>query len=143
MWQKLSSFSLYRNMASFTKHQPILQGEELYIEWKQDIEIWSQFTDLLKEKQGPQYFCTALRTYVNWFHIWVWYQLSAQQTGYESLQNKLNKVQLCDEHMMVYKAFKDIYSYKSTTGVICMNFCIKNKFRIILPKEVQAFLFRM
>ena len=32
-------------MASFTKQPPILQGEELNAEWKQEIEIWSQFTE--------------------------------------------------------------------------------------------------
>lgn len=37
-------------MASFTKHSPV--NEEAYAEWKQDIGIWSIFTDLPKEKQG-------------------------------------------------------------------------------------------
>ena len=72
-------------MASFTKHPPILQGEELYLEWKQDIEIWSLFTDLQKEKQGltvflslPQNLCECVQ------HLAI---TDINQTdGYKSLQ---------------------------------------------------------
>ena len=38
------------------KQFPILQGEEFYTEWMQDLKIWMLLTDLPKEKQGSMVF---------------------------------------------------------------------------------------
>ena len=43
-------------MASITKQPPTLQGEEFYMEWMQDLQIWTFLTDLPKEKQGLMVF---------------------------------------------------------------------------------------
>ena len=71
-------------MASITKQPPILQGEVLYMEQRQDIEIWSLFADLSKTESSSVLVITS-KTQVNVFDIWqLW--ISAKHMGYESLQ---------------------------------------------------------
>ena len=35
------------------KMPPVLESEDSYIEWINDLKIWQLFTDLPKAKQGP------------------------------------------------------------------------------------------
>ena len=45
-------------MSSFMKQLPILQGEEFYT----DLQVWTLFTDLPKEKQDPAIFLSLPQT---------------------------------------------------------------------------------
>ena len=73
-------------MASFTKQTLILQGEDLYTEWKQDIEIWSihEFTpppQKKKKHRPPTVFlslsqnitqmCLTIGNNGQWLNRWV------------------------------------------------------------------------
>ena len=131
-------------MASFTKQPTILQGEELCVEWKQDIEIWSLIMDLSKETQFPVAFLSLLLN----IHECVQHLLIMDINQTDKLQvimDKLEKIYLHDERTM---AFKDFYSNKRTgmniNDFLCgKNFCVKNYINLELScqKEFRPFLF--
>ena len=108
-------------MASFTKQPPILQGKELYAEWKKDIEMWFLFSDLLKEKQGSAVFLSLPQN----IHECVWH-LGITDIGWTDelwvIMDNLDKIYLCDKHTM---AFKDFYSNKRTAGVNINKFLVQ------------------
>jgi hypothetical protein len=45
-------------MANNLKTPPVLENEDVYSEWKHDLEIWVLFTELVKSKQGPAVYLT-------------------------------------------------------------------------------------
>ena len=45
--------SVDKKMASNLKTPPILEDEEHYREWKQDLSVWQLFTELEEVRQGP------------------------------------------------------------------------------------------
>ena len=116
-----------RNMASFTRQSPILQGDELYMEWKCDIEIWSLFTDLMEEKQGPEVFLSLpqnIRDCVQHLAITDIGRIDVLWV----IMDKLNEIYLHDKHTMAYMAFEDFCFYSRTAGLNINNFLARYKF---------------
>ena len=138
---------IWKNDDFLYKQPPILQSEAWYAEWKQVIEIWSLFMDLLKEKQGSIVFLSLPQK----IHECVWHLAIMDISWTDALWvivDKLDKIYLCDEHTMAYMAFH-FNSYRRTAGVNINDFWyskknfIKNYINLELPcqKEFRPFLF--
>lgn len=135
-----------RKMLSLTKQPPILKSKGLYIECKKDIQFWSIFTDLPKEKQNP----AVLLTLSTNIRECDWYIDVTGIDWKDDLQLiilNLDKIYLSYENTRAYMAFKEFYSYRSASGTNITDFFVWNeflywkleKFGIALPEGVPAF----
>ena len=83
---------------------------------KEDIEIWSLFMDLQKEKQDPAVFLSLpqnLRECVRHLAI----TDIGRTDGSWVITDELDKIYLGGKHTMAYKAVKDFCSNKTAAGV--------------------------
>ena len=92
-------------MASFTKESPILQGEEFYTEWMQDLQIWMLLTYLTKEKWGLAVFLLSswniLMLDICWWDI-------GKAEGLKLIMDKLDENYLQHPNTNAYMAFKEL-----------------------------------
>lgn len=91
-------------------------NEEAYAEWKQDIGIWSIFTDLPKEKQGPAVFLSLPQNIRECVRHLAMTDIGGAN-GLNIIIDTLDKIYLLDENTMAYMSFKEFYSYKRAAGV--------------------------
>ena len=95
-------------MALFTKQSSILQSEEFYTEWLQDLQVWTLYMDLAKVKQGAAVFLSLPQNICEY----VSYLLIADIDRAERLKlimDKLDKIYLQDSNTSAYIDFKDFY----------------------------------
>ena len=111
-------------MASFIKQPPILQSEEFYTEWMQDLQIWTLLTDLPKEKQGPAVFLSFPQNIYNCFrHLPRAHNGRAE--GLKLITDKLDEIYLQDPNTSVYMVFKEFYSYEKDNGINVNDFLVR------------------
>lgn len=134
-------------MATSNKQPPLLEGEDVYENWKQDVEMWSLFTDLSEEKKGPAVFLTLPPNIRECVRELPTSDIGGRD-GLKILIKKLDDIYLKDEHTRAYMTFKEFYTYKRSSGTSINDFLVRyeflyqrlKKFYIILPEGVQAFL---
>lgn len=95
-------------MATLTKQPSIFQSENLYIEWEQNVQIWSMFTDLPKEKQGPEIFLTLSTNICECFQHIVVTDIG-REDSLQIITDKLDEIYLEDENTGAYMSFKEFY----------------------------------
>jgi hypothetical protein len=131
---------------SSIKLPPVLETEEGYTEWKEDLDIWMRFTDLEKPKQGPAVYLSLkgrARDCVRSLKG----DVVSQENGIKAILAKLDAAFLGDENARTYQAFKAFHDYKRPSGTSITEFLIQyelyyNKlaqFNIALPQGVQSF----
>ena len=133
-------------MASNLKTPPILEDEEHYREWKQDLSIWQLFTELEKVKQGPAVYLILKGNAREAVRDLKPEEIGAAG-GVKKITDKLDQLFLKDINTQTYLAFKDFYNYRRPSGVSITEFLVHyeylyhklGKYEIKLPEGVQAF----
>lgn len=128
------------------KQPPILENDDSYPEWKNDIDIWLLFTDLDKKKQGPAVYLTLAGRARECIRDLTPAEIGSDE-GVKKIVEKLDTIFLKDVNTRSYLAFKDFYDYKRPPGIGMTEFLVRfeylyhklSVFDIKLPEGVQAF----
>ena len=130
-----------------SKMPPVLKDEVDYNLWKNDIKVWSVFTDLEKKRIGPAIYLSLegkARDVVRDVDM----DLLTSDTGYDEIIKVLDSVFLKDKNTRSYLAFKEFYNFKRTSGMSIVE-CVAQfeqyysemkKYEMSLPDPVQAFM---
>ena len=130
------------------KSPPVFKPEEDddYASWRNDLEVWKDFTDTKPEKLGLAVYLSLegrAREAVR--------GLKSQDLkvagGFALIVGVLDKVFLTDETSRAFVAFKDFYEYRRASGVGFSEFIVDfdqrysklQQFDMVLPQGVQAF----
>ena len=99
-------------MSNFTlKHPPILENNDDYEVWKRDVELWQEFTDLSKAKQGVAVnLCLRGRARVAASEIPI-VDLK-KDDGVNILLDRLDKIFLLDEGSRKFGVFCEFYKLR-------------------------------
>ena len=133
-------------MALQLKTPPVLESEDHYAEWKNDLEVWQLYTDLDIKKRGPAVYLTLsgrARECIRELQPAV----LGSDAGVTLIINKLDTLFLKDKNTRAYLAFKAFYEYKRPSGVSITEFIVRFEylyhklqlFDMKLPEGVKAF----
>ena len=125
---------------------PVLESEDSYIEWINDLKIWQLFTDLPKAKQGPAVYLSLTGRARECVRDLTPAQISAE-TGVANITAKLDAIFKKDQNTRAYMAFKEFYDFKRSSGVSITDFIVRFEylyhklqgFDMKLPEGVKAF----
>ena len=128
------------------KMPPVLESEDAYIEWINDLKIWQLFTDLPKAKQGPAVYLSLTGRARECVRDLTPAQISAE-TGVANITAKLDAIFKKDHNTRAYMAFKEFYDFKRSSGVSITDFIVRFEylyhklqgFDMKLPEGVKAF----
>ena len=130
-----------------SKMPPVLRDDVDYNLWKNDIKVWSVFTDLEKKKIGPAIYLSLegkARDVVRDVDM----NVLAFDAGYDEIVKALDNLFHKDKSKRSYIAFKEFYNFKRTAGMTIVE-CVTQfekyysemkKFEMNLPDSVQAFM---
>ena len=121
-------------------------GGDSYIEWKNDLEVWRQFTKEDKKRQGPAvYLCLKgeAREAVRSIEV----KDIAKDDGVETIISKLDEIFLKDETTRAFCAFGDFVEYRRGSGESYTKFILEfekryrevKKHDLTLNEKVQAY----
>ena len=130
-----------------SKMPPVLRDDVDYNLWKNDIKVWSVFTDLEKKKIGPAIYLSLegkARDVVRDVDM----DVLASDAGYDEIVKVLDNAFLKDKSTRSYIAFKEFYNFKRTSDmsiVECVtqfekHYSEMKKYEMNLPDPVQAFM---
>ena len=133
-------------MARNLKMPPVLETEDQYLEWVNDLKIWQLFTDLEKAKQGPAVYLSLTGRARECIRDLTPEQLS-DDNGVQAITDKLDAIFKKDQNTRAYMAFKEFYDYRRTQGVSITDFIVRfeylyhkmMQFDMNLPEGVKAF----
>ena len=133
-------------MASVTKNPPVLENLENYEQWKEDVLMWSEISDLSKKKQA-----IAVHLTLNGQAKEVANQVSTEDkkkdNGLEILLTKLDEAFLKEPERRKFMAYQDFEECVRKEGVTICEFMrefdakyykMREK-KMVLPDEVLAF----
>ena len=129
------------------KTPPILQDEESYLEWKEDLLVLELFTYLEKKKRGPAVYLTLSGHAHDCVRDLELVEIGGED-GVKKIVAKLDKVFLKDKDTQTFVAFETFYNYRRSSGVSITDFLVEfeylchrlGKQEITLPQGVWAFL---
>ena len=130
------------------KMPPILQDEDSYLEWKEDLKVWELFTDLEKKKRGPAIYLTLSGHARDCVRGLDPATEIGSVDGVKLILEKLDAVFLKDKDTQTFVAFETFYHYRRASGVSITDFLVEfeylchrlDKQEINLPQGVWAFL---
>ena len=133
-------------MATNLKMPPVLESEDQYLEWSNDLKVWQLFTDLAKAKQGPAVYLSLTGRARECVRDLTPEELSAND-GVKAITDKLDAIFKKDKNTRAYMAFKEFYDHKRTQGVSITDFIVRfeylyhkmRQFDMNLPEGVKAF----
>ena len=117
-----------------------------YVEWKNDLEVWLQFTKEEKKTQGPAiYLCLKgeAREAVRSIDV----KEIAKDDGVETIIQTLHEIFLKDETTRAFCAFRDFVEYRHGSGESYTKFILEfekryrevKKYDLTLNDKVQAY----
>ena len=148
LYRTLSFLTLVAGaMACSTKWPPKLENEEFYENWKKDILIWCDLSELAKPKQ-------ALAIHLSLFgrareaSSEIPADKLKQENGVEVLLRKLDELFLVDKGRRQFTAFHELYNLRKPTEMTVRNFVSKfehvyfkfSEQGMTLPDAVRAFM---
>ncbi|KAK3874911.1 hypothetical protein Pcinc_020228 [Petrolisthes cinctipes] len=134
-------------MACSTKWPPKLESGSSYENWKKDIDIWCELTDLPKKKQA-----LAIHLSLSGRARVATSEIDAadlkQDTGVQTLLMKLDGLFLVDKGRRQFAAFHELYNYRRAGDVSVRKFVAEfehtyfqfKKQDMELPDSVMAFM---
>ena len=134
-------------MSCSTKWPPKLENEDFYENWKKDISIWCELSELEKPKQA-----LAIHLSLSGRAREASSEIPAdrlkQENGVEVLLNKLDELFLVDKGRQQFTAFHELYNLRKPTEMTVRNFVSKfehvyfkfSEQGMTLPDAVRAFM---
>ncbi|KAK3875453.1 hypothetical protein Pcinc_019665 [Petrolisthes cinctipes] len=134
-------------MACSTKWPPKLESDSSYENWKKDIDIWCELTDLPKKKQA-----LAIHLSLSGRARVATSEIDAadlkQDTGVQTLLVKLDGLFLVDQGRCQFAAFHELYNFRRAGDVNVPKFVAEiehtyfqfKKQDMELPDSVMAFM---
>ena len=109
------------------KSPPVLQDEEDYLNWKQDLDIWQLYTDLDKKKQGPAVYLCLSGKAKKCARSLTMEELGAND-GVAKIIAKLDTWFDKDKNTQTFLAFNEFYEYRRSSGVNIIEFLVHYEF---------------
>ena len=104
---------------------PVMRDDLTYKEWRADLEIWSDFTELDAVKQGGAVFLTLTGKAQQTVRASVSRDKLKAQDGLNAVLVCLDKLYLKDETSSSFAAFEDFVSYRRPSDTSIQDFLIE------------------
>lgn len=129
------------------KSPPVMREDISYEDWKSDIEIWSDFTDLDKEKQGSAVFLTLVGKAQQTVRAGVTRDELKSADGLSKVLKCLDELYKKDDTSCGFSAYEDFSSYRRSPGVSIEDYLVEfnlkysklKSFKMELPDGVLAY----
>ncbi len=129
------------------KTPPVMTNELSYHEWKSEVELWSQITEVKKEKQGGALFFTLLGDARDTVRSKLKNEVIASADGLDAILNELDSLYLKDSTQRSFNAYEDFVNYRRKPGTSIEDFIVQfnikyNKIKnydMTLPEGVLAY----
>ena len=118
-------------MGTIFKAPPLLTDENVYENWKHEIEIWQAFTNLAPKKQGPA-FSLTLQGKAQEAALEIEIKDLTDDQGVKKLTEKLDSLYLEDINQSAYAAYESFEMYKRPKDMNMKEFL--NKFERLYNK---------
>lgn len=141
-------FGTGRTMASKNfKGLPEMRDDLPYEDWRSDVEVWSDFTDMEAEKQGQAVFLTLVGKARQTVRAGVDRTTLKSSTGLSSVLSCLDKLYKKDESSCGYSAYEDFSDYRRPDDMSIkdylvefnIKYCKLKSYKMTLPDGVLAF----
>ena len=135
-------------MASSALKTPPVMTEDLpYREWKTEIDIWCNFTDLSKKKQGGAIFLTLQGKARETIRSQLSKEEIASETAVQKILDTLDKLYLNDEQQSGFIAYDEFVNYRRPSGTSIKDYIVEFNLKIAklktydmeLPEGVLAY----
>ena len=111
------------------KTPPVMRDDLSYKDWKSDIEIWSDFTDIEDEKKGGAVFLTLTGKAQQTVRAAVTRDNLKTATGLKNVLAALDALYLKDELSTGFAAFEDFTSYRRPVSTSVQDFMVEFNIR--------------
>lgn len=126
---------------------PVMRDDLTYEDWKSDVEIWSDYSDLEKEKQGSAVYLTLTGKAQQTVRSDVTRAKMKSATGLTDVLNCLDKLFKKDETVSGFDAYEQFSEYRRSQGVTIKDFLVEFNLKysklktqkMVLPDGVLAF----
>lgn len=126
---------------------PLMRDDLSYVEWKKELEIWSDFTDLDKGRQGGALFLTLSGKARQAVLSGVSREKIKSENGIQGITECLDELYLKDKSQSGFAAYEDFTNYRRPQNVSIQDYLVEfnlkyNKiktFEMSLPQGVLAF----
>ena len=128
------------------KNPPVLSDDKDYAEWKRELEMWEECTELAVEKRGPALYLALQGRAREAVRNMTATQLKVAG-GVKIITDKLGPVLDLNPNTKVFLAFKTFYDYRRESGTTITDFLIRYEYlysslgvhNVVLPDAIQAF----
>ena len=131
---------------SYLKTPPAWSDDGNYDDWKKELEMWEEVTELAPEKRGPALYLSLTGNAKEAVRNMTVAQLRVAG-GVKLITDKLGPVLDLNPNTKVFLAFKTFYDYRRASGTTITDFLIRYEYlytslgvhNVVLPEAVQAF----
>lgn len=129
------------------KSPPVMREGLLYSEWKKELEIWSDFTELPKLRQGGALFLTLTGKARQAVLANVPREEIKSETGLDAILKSLDELYAKDISQSGYAAFDDFTNYRRSSHTSIQDYLVEfnikysklKDFKMTLPEGVLAY----
>ena len=131
----------------FLKSPPLMGENISYPEWKTEIELWSDITELPKSKQGGALYFTLQGDARNTVRARVEKEVISSDTGLTKIIETLDDLYLKDQHQAGFNAYESFTSYRRPKNTSIKDYIIQfnlrysaiKTYKMTLPEGVLAY----
>ena len=131
----------------FLKTPPAMKDDVPYPEWKKEIELWSDITELPKEKQGGALYFVLQGDARDTVRAKLDRKAIASDTGLTQITDILDKLYLKDAHQSGFTAYEQFIKYRRPAGTSIKDYIIQfnlkyskiQSYNMTLPEGVLAY----
>ena len=129
------------------KSPPVMREDMTYEDWKSDVEIWSDFTDLEPEKKGSAVFLTLVGKSQQTVRAGVTRAEMKSAAGLQKVLTCLDELYKKDEASSGFSAYEDFSDYRRPAGVSIKDYLVEfnlkysklKAYKMELPEGVLAY----
>ena len=133
--------------SGFLKTPPVMSEDMSYHEWKSEVELWSQITEVPKKKQGGSLFFTLQGDARDTIRSKLTNTQIAADNGLDTILKTLDELYLKDSNQRSFSAYEEFINYRRAPGISIKDFIIQfnikyNKIKshdMELPEGVLAY----
>ncbi len=136
-----------RGDSNFLKTPPAMSDDMSYQEWKTEIELWSEITELPKKKHGGSLFFTLKGDARDTIRAKLTKDEIASDKGFAQIIETLDKLYLKDAHQAGFTAYEQFIQYRRPPGTSIKDYIIQfnlkyskiKTYKMTLPDGVLAY----